>query len=181
MLERNTFYKGNRPANADRIVITTNTDENQSLLQVRAGQIDYDQFGLPPTAHDGLSSQYGVAKGGNGRYFVNTGINTTYLALNTSRPALGKVNLRKAVNWAIDRPAMLRVAGKFAGKRTDQILPPNIQGFRDAKLYPIKGPTRPRAGSSEAARKTRSICSTRPARRRSPGRRSSSTTSSRSV
>ena len=139
VLERNTFYKGNRPANADRIVITTNTDENQSLLQVRAGQIDYDQFGLPPTAHDGLSSQYGVAKGGNGRYFVNTGINTTYLALNTSRPALGKVNLRKAVNWAIDRPAMLRVAGKFAGKRTDQILPPNMQGFRDAKLYPIKG------------------------------------------
>jgi ABC-type transport system substrate-binding protein len=139
VLERNTFYKGNRPANADRILITTNTDENQSLLQVRAGQVDYDEFGLPPTAHDDLSRQYGVSKGGNGRYFVNTGINTTYLALNTSRDALGKLNLRKAVNFAIDRPAMLRVAGKFAGKRTDQILPPNMQGFRDAKLYPIKG------------------------------------------
>ena len=36
VLERNRFYKGNRPANADRIVITTNTDVNQSLLQVRA-------------------------------------------------------------------------------------------------------------------------------------------------
>ena len=139
VLERNTFYKGNRPANADRILITTNTDENQSLLQVRAGQVDYDEFGLPPTAHDDLSRQYGVSKGGNGRYFVNTGINTTYLALNTSRDALGKLNLRKAVNFAIDRPAMLRVAGKFAGKRTDQILPPNMQGFRDVKLYPIKG------------------------------------------
>jgi ABC-type transport system substrate-binding protein len=43
------------PANPDRIVITTNTDVNQSLLQVRAGQIDYDQYGLPPTAHDDLS------------------------------------------------------------------------------------------------------------------------------
>jgi ABC-type transport system substrate-binding protein len=139
VLERNAFYNGNRPANADRILITTNTDENQSLLQVRAGQVDYDEFGLPPTAHDDLSRQFGVSKGGNGRYFVNTGINTTYLALNTSRDALGKLNLRKAVNFAIDRPAMLRVAGKFAGKRTDQILPPNMQGFRDAKLYPIKG------------------------------------------
>jgi ABC-type transport system substrate-binding protein len=139
VLERNRFYKGNRPANADRIVISTNTDVNQSLLQVRAGQIDYDQFGLPPTAHDDLSRQFGVHKGGTGRYFVNTGINTTYLALNASRPALGKVNLRKAINHAIDRPALLRVAGKYAGKRTDQILPPNIQGFRDAKLYPIKG------------------------------------------
>ena len=147
VLERNRFYNGNRPANADRIVITTNTDVNQSLLQVRAGQIDYDQFGLPPTAHDELARQFGVRKGGNGRYFVNTGINTTYLALNTSRPALGKVNLRKAINHAIDRPALLRVAGKYAGKRTDQILPPNMQGFRDAKLYPIKGadPVRGRA------------------------------------
>ena len=90
VLERNRFYKGNRPANADRIVITTNTDVNQSLLQVRAGQIDYDQFGLPPTAHDDLSSQFGIKKGGNGRYFVNTGINTTYFALNTSRPALAE-------------------------------------------------------------------------------------------
>jgi ABC-type transport system substrate-binding protein len=147
VLERNRFYKGNRPANADRIVISTNTDVNQSLLQVRAGQIDYDQFGLPPTAHDDLSREHGVSKGGSGRYFVNTGINTTYLALNASRPALGKVNLRKAVNHAIDRPSLLRVAGKYAGKRTDQILPPNMQGFRDAAIYPIKGanPVRGRA------------------------------------
>ena len=34
---------------------------------------------------------------------------------------------------------MLRVAGKYAGKRSDQILPPNMRGFRDARLYPIKG------------------------------------------
>jgi ABC-type transport system substrate-binding protein len=139
VLERNRFYKGNRPANADRIVITTNTDVNQSLLQVRANQVDYDQFGLPPTAHDDLSRQFGIKKGGTGRYFVNTGINTTYFALNTSRPALRKLNLRQAVNHAIDRPSMLRVAGKYAGKRTDQILPPNMQGFRDANIYPIKG------------------------------------------
>jgi ABC-type transport system substrate-binding protein len=147
VLERNRFYRGNRPANADRIVITTNTDVNQSLLQVRAGQVDYDQFGLPPTAHDDISRQFGVRKSGNGRYFVNTGINTTYLALNTSRPALAKVNLRKAINHAIDRPALLRVAGKYAGKRTDQILPPNMQGFREADIYPIKGanPVRGRA------------------------------------
>jgi len=138
-LERNSFYKGNRPANADRIVVTTNTDVNQSLLQVRAGQIDYDQYGPPPTAHDDLSKQFGVRKGGNGRYFVNTGVNTLYFALNTSRPAFSKVGLRKAVNHAVDRPAMLRVAGKFAGRRSDQILPPNMRGYREASLYPLKG------------------------------------------
>jgi peptide/nickel transport system substrate-binding protein len=47
--------------------------------------------------------------------------------------------MRKAANYAIDRPAMLRVRGAFAGKRTDQILPPGMGGFKDQKIYPIKG------------------------------------------
>jgi peptide/nickel transport system substrate-binding protein len=139
VLERNTFYKGNRPQNADRIVYTVNSDLNQSLLEVRSGAKDYDAGGLPPTAHDDLSRTYGVHKGGPYRYFVNSVISTTYLSLNTIGGALGKVSNRKAVNYAIDRPALLRVAGKFAGARTDQILPPNIRGFKQADLYPIKG------------------------------------------
>jgi peptide/nickel transport system substrate-binding protein len=136
VLERNRFYKGPRPANADRIVITVLVDQSQSFLQVKAGQADYDMGGLPPTAHQELFNRYGVNKS---RYFVNPGPNVTYLALNTSRPAFRNANVRKAVNYAVDRPAILRVGGLLAGKRTDQILPPSIPGFRDAKLYPIKG------------------------------------------
>jgi ABC-type transport system substrate-binding protein len=151
VLERNKFYKGSRPANADRIVITVLTDQAQSFLQTKAGQVDYDMGGLPPTAHQELFNRYGVNKS---RYFVNPGVNVLYIALNTSRPAFQNANVRKAVNYAIDRPAILRVGGLLAGKRTDQILPPSIQGFRDAKLYPIKGadPTKAKslAGGSSA-------------------------------
>ena len=136
VLERNKFYKGSRPSNADRIVITVLVDQAQSFLQVKAGQADYDMGGLPPTAHQELFNKYGVNKS---RYFVNPGQNVTYLALNTSRPAFKNANVRKGVNYAVDRPALLRVGGLLAGRRTDQILPPSIQGFRDAKLYPIKG------------------------------------------
>ena len=58
-----------------------------------------------------------------------------------ARPAFQKVNLRKAVNPAIDRPSMLRVAGKYAGKRTDQILPPLMPGYREGDIYPtVKQP-----------------------------------------
>jgi peptide/nickel transport system substrate-binding protein len=181
VLERNTFYKGNRPANADRILITTNTDENQSLLQVRAGQVDYDEFGLPPHRARRPSRQYGVSKGGNGRYFVNTGINTTYLALNTSRDALGKLNLRKAVNFAIDRPAMLRVAGKFAGKRTDQILRPTCRASATPSSTPIKGADTVKGRQLAAGAKDNINLLYTTSRPRSPGRRSSSTTSSRSA
>ena len=34
---------------------------------------------------------------------------------------------------------MLRVRGTYAGQRTDQILPPGMGGFRNAKIYPIQG------------------------------------------
>jgi ABC-type transport system substrate-binding protein len=161
-LARNPNYKGSRPSNADRIVYTVNTDQNQSLLQVRAGQADYDASGVPPTAHADLGQQYGVKKGGAGRYFVNSYMGVGYVALNTSRAPFNRVNIRKAANFAIDRPAMVRVSGKFYGKRTDQILPPSLQGYREATLYPIKGadPTKARQLSGGAGNTVTIIHST---------------------
>lgn len=135
-LVRNRFYKGNRPANPDRIVVTVNTDQNQSLLQVRRGEVDHDLGGVPATANEPLSKEFGINKG---RYFVNPLVGTQYMALNTARPAFRTAAARRGVNYAIDRPALLRVLGSFAGVRTDQILAPALPGFRDAKLYPIKG------------------------------------------
>jgi peptide/nickel transport system substrate-binding protein len=135
-LKKNTFYKGPRPANADTIQITANTNLDQSLLQVKSGEIDYDMGGLPASAHADLGATYGVNKG---RYFVNSLVETDYVALNTSRAPFSNVSLRKAANFAIDRPAMLRVRGKYAGQRTDQILPPGMGGFRNAAIYPLRG------------------------------------------
>jgi peptide/nickel transport system substrate-binding protein len=136
VLKRNKYYKGNRPHNVDTFDINVNTNLDQSLLQVRSNQIDYDMGGLPSTAHADLAKRYGINKG---QYQVHQLVETDYVALNTSRPTFASAKLRKAVNFAIDRPAMLRVRGAFGGKRTDQILPPNIRGYRDAKIYPIKG------------------------------------------
>ena len=136
VLERNTFYKGTRPANPDRIVITTNTDQNQSLLQVKAGQANHDLGGVPAVQNGPLSEEFGVNKS---RYFVNPLVGTGYLVMNNERPTFKNVAARKAVNWAIDRPALLRTRGKFGGQRTDQILPPALPGFKNADLYPLKG------------------------------------------
>jgi ABC-type transport system substrate-binding protein len=74
---------------------------------------------------------------------VKPQLGVTYLAFNHDRPLFkgaSGANLAKAINYAIDRKAMLAQGGYLAGKRTDQILPPGIAGFRDASLYPLKGP-----------------------------------------
>ena len=133
---RNPNYKGTRPANPDQIVWTVNTDQDQTLLQVKAGQVDLDASGPPPTANADLGSQFGVNKK---QFYVGPTACVLYWALNTSRAPLNSLAARKAVEWGIDRPAMVRLLGKYAGKRTDQILLPGIPGFSDFHLYAIKG------------------------------------------
>ena len=132
----NANYKGPRPHNIDTFVFTMNTNLDQSLLQVKAGQADYDAIGLPATANAQLAQQYGINKS---QYHVNHGINVDYVALNTTRPTFANVTLRKAANYAVDRPALVRVRGFLAGLRNDQILPPGLAGYKDVKVYPIKG------------------------------------------
>ena len=135
VLAKNKYYKGSRPHNADTITITQTSDEAGAIQQVENGQVDAAS-GLTLASADSLAAKYGV---NSGRFFVHPIVETDYVALNTSRPIFGSLQMRKAANFAIDRPAMLRVRGAFAGKRTDQILPPGMGGFKDAKLYPIQG------------------------------------------
>jgi len=136
VLKRNPYYKGDRPANPDQIVITVNVNVDQSLLQVKAGQSDMDLIGIPPTAASGLGTQYGVNKG---RFFVGPTSCVNYMAMNTARAPFDNVNLRKAVEYAIDRPAQVRLLGAYAGQRTSQILVPGIPGYAPFNAYPLKG------------------------------------------
>ncbi len=136
VLKRNPYYKGDRPANPDQIVITVNVNVDQSLLQVKAGQADMDLIGIPPTAASDLAKQYGVNKG---RFFVGPTSCVDYMAMNTARAPFDNVNLRKSVEYAIDRPAQVRLLGAYAGKRTSQILVPGIPGYKPFNAYPLAG------------------------------------------
>ena len=101
-----------------------------------------------------------AARAGRQRYFAGPILGITFLALNTSRPLFADVNLRKAVNYAIDRPALARQQqGPFAGfgEPTDQYLPPGIPGFKDVRIYPLDGPDVATAKRLAAGRGGRAI------------------------
>jgi ABC-type transport system substrate-binding protein len=136
VLKRNPYYKGDRPANPDQMVFTPNVDSNQSLLQIKAGQSDVDLSYSPPTANAELAKQYGVNKG---RFFVGSTSCVNYMAMNNARAPFDNLNLRRAVNYAIDRPAQIRLLGAYAGKRTSQILVPGIPGYKPFNAFPLKG------------------------------------------
>jgi peptide/nickel transport system substrate-binding protein len=143
-LARNPNYTGDRPANLDEITYTVGVNENQGLLQIKSGEADYAADALPPSAHCGLDRDFGpnsqAAKDGKQQYFVNPALIFSYLGLNTTRDAFKDPKVRQAVAYAIDRPAISRQSGCFAGTLADQYLPPGVQGYKDADIYPLDGP-----------------------------------------
>jgi ABC-type oligopeptide transport system substrate-binding subunit len=144
VLKRNPNYHGNRPANLDQIVYTFGVNQQATLLSIEKNQVDYAVDGVPPAAYEDLWNNYGptskAGKSGKQQFFVNPQLGTSYIAMNTSRPAFKNAAQRQAVNFAIDRPNYLRQGGAYAGKVTDQILPPGVNGYKPVNAYPTGTP-----------------------------------------
>jgi len=133
-LKRNTFYKGPRPHNVTEIDYKIGNTLEVIQQNVDSGSSDYAATGIPPAAYKQVADKYGVNKG---RLFVNTLLGVSYLAMNQDRPLIkGNLPLKQAVNWAIDRRAILNQGGYLAGKRSVQILPPGMAGYTPCKTGP---------------------------------------------
>jgi ABC-type transport system substrate-binding protein len=144
VLKRNPNYTGDRPHNLSSMVYTVGVSPEATRLQVEKGDADYAADGIPPSAYSQLGSKYGpgsqAASEGKQQLFVNPILSFRYLALNTSRPLFSNLNLRKAVNFAINRRALLIQRGAFAGRTTDQYLPPGLAAYKDEQIYPLDAP-----------------------------------------
>jgi peptide/nickel transport system substrate-binding protein len=144
VLRRNPNYSGKRPRFFDAIVYQAHVPPATTEADIKAGNVDYAADGLPPQDYAQIGADFGpgspAAQAGHQQFFVNPLLATRYLVFNVARPLFSSVQLRKAVNYALDRPAMTSVHGAYANTPTDQILPPGMPGFRDYDLYPLGGP-----------------------------------------
>jgi ABC-type transport system substrate-binding protein/class 3 adenylate cyclase/streptogramin lyase len=155
VLRRNPNYHGDRPHRLDEMVVAIGVDPSRAVEEIETGKTDY-AFELPRDAGPRLLSAYGpgskAAKDGHQQYFVSPALGVRYLHMNTSRPLFSNVRLRRAVNYAIDRPALVAQGQRFqevnpfnAGEPTDDYVPPSVAGATDFHLYPVKGPDLRRA------------------------------------
>lgn len=140
VLRRNPYYRGERPANVDQMVWTVGDSLQECQHAVEDDRTDFcGQPGAPREAWRALADKYGVNRP-NGQLYVRPSLGTWFYAFNQSRPAFrgpGQIPLKKAINFAIDRPALARTFGYLAGKRTDQMLPPALA--RAESIYPLGG------------------------------------------
>jgi ABC-type transport system substrate-binding protein len=137
VLKRNPYYRGTRPHHLDQIVVQIGEDQLVNTHKVEAGQVDVD-IAVPLAELKRLGTTYGVNKT---QFFSVRSANLFYVFMNTERPLFrDNPKLRQAVNFALDRTAMLRVFGPHFGLRTDSYLPPGLPGYRPVHPYPVKYP-----------------------------------------
>jgi peptide/nickel transport system substrate-binding protein len=145
VLKRNANYRGPRPHRLDEIDIALNVGQAQAIAEVESGQADYAPWSqVSVSEHPRLVARYGPkssrARADKQQYFVNPRLVLAYFALNTTRPLFASVRMRQAVNFAIDRQALVKVEESQEPRiPTDQYLPPGIAGFQDARIYPLRG------------------------------------------
>ena len=118
---------------------------------------------MPFGARARLIADYGpgsrAAKSGRQRYFSGPTPGLRALVFNPRRPLFAQAAMRRAVNYALDRPALARDADwpGPAGRPTDQHIPPGWPGFRDANIYPLGGPDLPTARRLTGGAKGRGV------------------------
>ncbi|MBA3842208.1 MAG: hypothetical protein H0X39_06265, partial [Actinobacteria bacterium] len=136
LLHRNPYYGGSREAHAKSILYRFGAFPSQIKLQLERGEADYGV--VSPVAFESLASKF---RGDRRHLFVVPQPTVAYLALNTQRP-LFKDNprLRRAINYALDRPALVRLFGTHGARPGDEYLPPGFPGYQAQHVYPVGPP-----------------------------------------
>ncbi|HKB94246.1 MAG TPA: ABC transporter substrate-binding protein [Gaiellaceae bacterium] len=127
---RASLFKGEVPAgNPDKVVWDIVGDPAAALQRTIAGQDDWDPQAIPGASLAATDAKYG------GQIKVYTPPNTYYFFMNTRVKPFNNVLVRRAVNYAIDRKALVAIYGGL-GRATENILPPSYPSYSKHSLYP---------------------------------------------
>jgi peptide/nickel transport system substrate-binding protein len=135
-IRKNRFYRPlgapPTPGMADGFDYDIGLQQDQALLLVKNGQLDWAADGLPPSAWGLLFAQYGT----KGRAQVFSTSIVMYITLNNSKGPFVDVNARKAIEWGIDRSRIATFYGPNAATPQCSLLTPAVPGYKKCTVYP---------------------------------------------
>jgi peptide/nickel transport system substrate-binding protein len=125
-----SVFGGNIPAgNPDMMTIDIIGDDTVALQRVISGQDDYDFHQLPPDRLASTQQKYGD------QIKVYTPANTYYFFMNTKVAPFDNLKVRQAVEYAVNREALVRIYGGLA-QTTENVLPPTYPQYKKLDMYP---------------------------------------------
>jgi len=131
VMTRNPNFKptANVPAtNPDKITVKIVEDDSAALQQVINGEADYDFHPIPVDRLAEVQQKY------PDQLKIYTPANTYYFFMNDREPPFDKLAVRQAVNYGIDRNALVRLYGGLATP-TENILPPTYPQYKKHSIY----------------------------------------------
>lgn len=146
VLRRNRFYGGQRPHQVEGFDVDLRAASGQEVLQrVTRGEADWGHTlaGIYFDPSLGLVEKYGINRS---QLFVRPGLTLRMLAFNSARPLFrNNPDLRRAINFALNRRGLVSTGGSLTSRPSDQYLPSIFPGFKDADVYPLERPDLERA------------------------------------
>jgi streptogramin lyase len=139
VLRRNPNYGGTRPQHLDALVIEFNVPTAEAAARIENGTLDYFFESQQAT----LTPDTQAARAARSRYRVTPSNRIQYFAFNVDRPLFADVRLRRAVQVALDRRALVEASpsGTTALPAT-RLLHPSILGYDEKQLYSLRSDLR---------------------------------------
>jgi len=115
--------------NPDRMTVNIIGDDSAALQSVIQGKNNWDFHPIPTDRLGEVQNKYGD------QLKIYTPANTYYYFVNTRLKPFDNLKVRQAVNFAIDRQALVRLYGGLAAP-TENVLPPTYPSYKKISLYP---------------------------------------------
>ncbi len=116
-----------------KFIFNIGVQASQAALEIQAGQLDFQTSNLATADIIRISHDAALAS----QVHTSPRPETTYLFLNNEVAPFNNVDVRKAVNYAIDRTAIEEQwGGPLVGTVTSQIMVPGALGYAPYSAYP---------------------------------------------
>jgi peptide/nickel transport system substrate-binding protein len=123
-MEANRNYWAGRPC-LDRLIIRGIPDNTVRLLEMEKGSVHMmDQVNPPDYSRIRRNSALTL--------FTGPGLNTGYIALQTEKAPFNDARVRRAVNHAVNKPALIRAFYEGVAQPAKNPLPPTIWGYNNS-------------------------------------------------
>ena len=125
-------YRKNDP---DEVVFTVDASNVDIYNKIEAGQLDMAVSSIPPD----VLQKYATTPSLKQYFHQNGGDRTWYLTMNLTQPPFDDIHVRKAMNWIMDKAALVQAwGGPTIGSVANHIAPDSMFKNQLAEFAPYK-------------------------------------------
>jgi peptide/nickel transport system substrate-binding protein len=119
----------------DEVQFIVNSSAVDIHNKIEAGELDLANSTIPPA----VLRRYVTNSSLRSLLHQNSGDRTWYITMNTTQPPFDDVHVRRAMNWIIDKPSLIKAwGGPTIGKIANHIVPDTLFNNQLAEFAPYK-------------------------------------------